>query len=162
MGEVFAGLAALVSVVAVVFAWRTVVLMRRAQAEAEQTRRLASLERLGLALIEMAAQLKRGFRADARLTPARARLLWVTSNTEVTDEVRRVVVTPIEARNHTNSPNAPNRPLKHCSRGLRIIWRSRHVRTRWRMAIRAAASSHPQRAMSQRRARTVRVHLCLR
>lgn len=97
MAEVAGVIAAVAAVGALFFAWRTVVEARAAHAEDERDRRLARLERLGVALTELTSELDNGAWARARVTQARARVLWVTAGTDVGDQVRLAVVTEITA-----------------------------------------------------------------
>jgi hypothetical protein len=80
MGEVAGLVAALAACAAVFFAWRTVIETRLARDEGERARRLASLGALGAALTELADQSGNGALGLARLTQARARVLWLTSD----------------------------------------------------------------------------------
>ena len=72
MIEAASVVAAVAAVGALYLAWRTVAEGRAARREDERDRRLARLERLGIALT-----------AQGRITQARARLLWVTTGMEL-------------------------------------------------------------------------------
>jgi hypothetical protein len=80
--------AAVAAVGALYLAWRTVAEGRAARREDERDRRLARLERLCIALT-----------AQGRITQARARVLWVTTGMELSEDVRFALVTPITAIN---------------------------------------------------------------
>jgi hypothetical protein len=93
--EVAGVVAALAAVGALFFAWRTVLEARAAHAEDERDRRLSRIERLGVALTELAADLDAQAIQRARITQARARVLWVAAGAGLGDRVRAAVVTEI-------------------------------------------------------------------
>jgi hypothetical protein len=86
---------ALAALGALYFAWRTVGEARAAHAEDERDRRLSRIERLAVALTELAADLDSVTLARARITQARARVLWVTAGADFGEHVREVVLAPI-------------------------------------------------------------------
>jgi hypothetical protein len=73
--EVAGLVAAVAAVGALFFAWRTVVEARAAHAEDERDRQLSRIERLAVALTELAADLDSVAIARAQITQARARVL---------------------------------------------------------------------------------------
>jgi hypothetical protein len=93
--EVLALITAAAALGALFFAWRTVVEARAAHAEDERDRRLSRIERLGVALTELAAQLDAHEVELARITQARARALWVAAGADFGEHVREAVVTEI-------------------------------------------------------------------
>lgn len=93
--EVAGAVAALAAVGALFFAWRTVVESRAAHAEDERDRRLSRIERLAVALTELAADLDSVATGRARITQARARVLWVTAGADFGEHVREAVLAPI-------------------------------------------------------------------
>jgi hypothetical protein len=99
VAEAFGAIAAVAAVGAVFFAWRTVVESRTARLESERMRRLSSLERLCLALSELAELVRRGSYAEATVTQKRALVLWTTLDVEVADDVRQAVVTELSSSN---------------------------------------------------------------
>src|SRR2546423_5452024 len=92
MTEVAGVVAALAAVGALFFAWRTVVVARAARAEDERDRRLNRIALLAVALTEMAADIDGGAIGRARITQARARVLWGAAGAQYGEDVRAAVV----------------------------------------------------------------------
>jgi hypothetical protein len=99
MVEAASVVAAVAAVGALYFAWRTVLEGRTARRGDERDRHLARLERLGLALTDLAAQIRSGARAQARITQALGYILWVSTGMQLSEDVRVALVTPIAAAN---------------------------------------------------------------
>lgn len=95
MAEVASVFAAVAAFGAVFFAWRTVIEARAAHADDERDRRLVRIERLAVALTELAGDLDSVALGRARITQARARVLWVTAGTDFGEQVREAVMLPI-------------------------------------------------------------------
>lgn len=87
--------AALAAVGALYFAWRTVSEARDAHRESERDRRLNRIAELALALTQFAADLDDAPVARARITQARARVLWVAADGGFGEHTRAALVTEL-------------------------------------------------------------------
>jgi hypothetical protein len=104
--EVAGVVAALAALGAVFFAWRTVLETRAARVEDERDRRLSRIERLAVALTELAGDLDSVAIGRARITQARARVLWVAAGANFGEQVREAVLAPIRPEGAAAAPLA--------------------------------------------------------